>query len=452
VNRTAQGLLILVLLAAASMLPDSAHATDGIHLNGHYWDQWAYAPATAVNAYDCVTQNQGIQTAANKWNATGLVSITTLVDNCNTSANGIVWRPKTGTTGCDSYVVNDGSTLQGGVLDPDLVTAGTLSMDYHATIYLGPGCPADGQTTCAGYYSPCDVPTHELGHALGLGDHYTHDSGGNPLCTTVNLTPTADCFSYKELNGVYNPNGTPVAAIMDYPHIANLAYHDTGDATRLYRLAPFNEYPVNPSALNFHRVNITWGDRSHNETNHMVEERPYAGSYAFAGSTGKNGTSLAKDVSSPGYNYCYRLRPLNSWSTFGAYTGDYCVNTPHAVQNVAGAFGGGSNFGLCWNVAASGSGVTSYRVLRQRYNNGSVVNTIYTVSANTSCYGSVLFSGSTAYADWHHFAVRGCDAAGVCSPYWDMKSPNYYWVYMPCSGNNANCSYSGSPTSWYHAH
>lgn len=268
-----------------------------------------------------------------------------------------------------------------------------------------------------------------MGHALGLGDHYNHDTGGNPYC----------CFTY-------GPENT---TIMDYPHVSTVRVHDTDDLSRLYRLAPFNEYPVSPSALNFHRVNITWGDRSHNETNHMVEERPYGGSYAFAGSTGKNGTALAKDVSSPGYNYCYRLRPLNSWSAYGAYTPDYCVNTPHAVQNVLGAFGGSNNYSLCWSVAGSGSGVTSYRVLRQRYNGGSVVNTIYTVPANTSCYNLVLFSGSIASADWHHFAVRGCDSGGVCSNYWDMTNPNTYWVYLPCG---ASCSLFGSPNTWYHAH
>jgi hypothetical protein len=271
-----------------------------------------------------------------------------------------------------------------------------------------------------------------MGHALGLGDHYTHNSNLDPYC----------CFTY-------GPAGT---TIMDYPHVTTIANHDTTDLSTLYRIAPYNEWPLSASALNFHRINLGWGDRSHNERNHFVEEQPYGGSFSYVGDAGRDGTTFGREVSSPGYGYCYRTRPRNDWGLHGSYTSNFCVNTPHAVQNVIGAFGGGSNFNVCWDPAISGSGVTSFKILRQRWNNGAVTNTVSTVAPNAGCFGLVLFQGSVAAADWYHIAVRGCDASGVCSSYWDMHNPDNYWVWLPCWGNNSNCAYSSITSSWYHNH
>lgn len=427
--------VLLIGALAAIGAWTAVRATDGIHQNTYYWDEWAYAPLRAVNAFDCVTQNNAIASAANEWNATGLVSLNTRTDVCDTTSNGIVWRPNSGTA--NSYVVVDlyVPEYNPDMLDPDPVSpTPPLRKLLHVTIRLGSLLP-DGDSTCANYYAPCDVATHEMGHAVGLGDHYTHDGNGYPLCTAPGGTPTPDCFSY----------GTPT--VMDYPHITNIATHDTWNVDRKYRLAPFGPWDLAAFAQDFRRINMGWRDRSHNESLFTVQESVAGSGYSSVGTVPKDQELFGRNIVSPGKQYCYRVYPLNSWGFSGANSNSSCVTPPHSVGTIGGSFPTGStNIALCWNKVEN-AGVTYYVVHKRRYYNGTYYNNTYTVPPNTGCYGQNLWQHTVSSTyQRYHWSVKGCNSEG-CSNYRDMTSPNAYWVYLPYNGQK-----SGTPNSDYHSH
>lgn len=317
-------------------------------------------------------------------------------------------------------------------------------------IVVGTGCP-DVDSTCAGWYTPCDVLTHEMGHGLGLADHYWDQvSCGPPL---YECGPDYDVFSYPNPPAI----GTPVAnipTIMDYPHRTDITLHDWDDLNTLHRRAPFSPSAADVTAPNFHRLNLTWTDRSHNESSFYVERNIAGGAYAFTGSTGFDVGSFSQDTMSPGQSYCYRAYGRNSWGGSGALSNSDCVTPPNAVgSGIAGSFPSGStNIGVCWNPAPGNAGVTGYCVIRRRDNgNGTFTTSLYLESTATDCYGNgkVAWLGtvsSTAYK--YHFAVKGCDGSWGCSNYKDMTSPSYQWVRLPWSGSGN----TGSPSSGYHSH
>ncbi len=423
-----------------------AHSTEAhhdVHYNSYYWQEWAYWPLTSVNAYDCIDQNNALQGAASEWNASGYVLITTQIAICDLNQNGIRWRQ--GTAQCYGSVALAAWDAKTNYLDPDSLTPPT-NRALRVDVTIGTTCP-DGDSTCAGWYSPCDVLTHELGHALGLADHY--------LNACLGCGPSHTVFSYP------NPpvNGTPAANIpttMDYPHVTSIQPHDSGDLNTLYRRAPFSPGGLDVSYENFHRINMGAVDRAHNETAFYIERSVGGGSYDVQQILGRDPSPFiyGQDVTAPGQSYCYRIKGLNDWSGSGAYSSSDCTTPPHAVgSGITGSFPSGStSVGLCWNPAPSGSGVTGYYVLRRRNNgNGTYTNKLYLEPTDTDCYGNgkVAWIGSVSSTSYkYHWSVKGCDGAWGCSEYRDMTSPSYAWVRLPWTGSGN----SGSPNSGYHSH
>jgi hypothetical protein len=234
---------------------------------------------------------------------------------------------------------------------------------------------------------------------------------------------------------------------MDYPHITNIAPHDTWNVDRKYRLAPFGPWDLAAFAQDFRRINMGWRDRSHNESQFTVQESVAGGGYSSVGTVPKDQELFGRNILSPGKQYCYRVYPLNSWGLSGANSNASCATPPHSVGTIGGSFPTGStNIALCWNKVEN-SGVTYYVVHRRRYYNGTYYNSTYTVQPNTGCYGQNLWQHtvSSTYQKYH-WSVKGCNQEG-CSNYRDMTSPNAYWVYLPYNGQTG-----GTPNTDYHSH
>lgn len=187
------------------------------------------------------------------------------------------------------------------------------------------------------------------------------------------------CFSYR----------TPT--VMDYPHITSIAPHDTWNVDRKYRLAPFSPTDLAAFAENFRRINMGWRDRSHNESQFVIQESVAGGAYSDVGVVPKDQRLFGRNILSPGKQYCYRVYPLNSWGLSGTNSNTSCTTPPHSVGTIGGSFPAAStSIALRWT-PISGSGVTYYTVLKRRYYDGSYYNNLYTVQPNTSCYNSVLW-------------------------------------------------------------
>lgn len=406
-----------------------ANAHHDVHFNAYYWTEWAYAPLTPVNAYDCIEQNNALQGAANEWNATGMVSIATQVNNCNTTANGIRWLA--GNSGCYGTVALNTSDYKPNYLDPDTLQAGTFRA-LKVDVVIGTDCP-DGDSMCAGWYTPCDVLTHEMGHGLGLADHYSDNCNG--------CGPNSTNFTY------------PVATIMDYPHRTDIQQHDRDDISSLYRRGPYSPSGLAASSENFHRINMGWTDRAHNEATFYVDQSYDGGAYVNVGTTpGTEPPALnlfGRDVTKPGKQYCFRVYGRTSWGVAGANSSVSCTTPPDSVGLISGSFpAGATNVALCWDAAPSAAGVTHYYVHRRRNLNGTIYVSTHLAWPNTSCFGKVLWNHTvSSTAQTYHFSVRGCDSWG-CSDYRDMTNPSYQWVRLPWNGTGN----SGTPDSLYHTH
>lgn len=458
-------LLRAILLAAGAIVfavlifqVRRAVAHHDVHYNNWYWREWAYTPLVSVPVNDCgITQDVSAQGASDEWNATGYVVTSTTLNSsiCNTDPVGIRWFS---TTGSGGFVQSGYIQPQPNYLDPDPPYSPVTNYAVKINIFIGSRL-GDGDGACGtagggqAWYSPCDTLTHEFGHALGLADHYYNASSG--------AGPSYYVFSYPTTPGTVNSPPTQVPSvgvtptIMDYPHRTDIQQHDRDDVNTLYRRAPFSPWNMSASWVNFHRINTSWTDRSHNETTFYVDQSFAGGAYVNVASPGTDVTSAAVDITKPGDSYCYRAYGRNSWALAGANSNTSCTTPPNAVGTgaIGGSFPAGStSVALCWNPAPANAGVTGYFVVRRRktISTGSITSTYYLESTTTDCYGTaVLWTGtvtnSTNYT--YHWAVKGCDGS-FCSDYKDMTSPSYQWVKLPWTGSGN----SGSPTSGYHPH
>lgn len=146
--------------------------------------------------------------------------------------------------------------------------------------------------------------------------------------------------------------------------------------------------------------------------------------------------------------YWYRLRShSHTGGGYSAYSNVLDNYTPPNLPTTAGGtFNVDNNPNKVSTCFTSMQGATSYSVFY--YKAGSSTSVSYTVSPNTSCYGSVLHT-VTRSDEVYHIAVKACVGGTICSPYRDLSGA--YWWWIPCS-TSTGCSAGGTADSSGHNH
>ncbi len=207
------------------------------------------------------------------------------------------------------------------------------------------------------------------------------------------------------------------------------AYSDTGLSTGItytYRVRAYNSVgdsaycteasavtgvtPTTPSSLaavavSSSRIDLTWTDRSNNETGFKIERKEAGGSYSQIATVAANTTTYSNTGLSADKTYYYRVRAYNSAGN-SAYSNEVSVTTsvPAAPSNLSATTLSNTEIYLYWDDNSNNE--TGFKIERKKA--GGSYSQIDTVEANVTTYTDSGLSTNTTY----YYRVRAYNSIG----------------------------------------
>ena len=190
------------------------------------------------------------------------------------------------------------------------------------------------------------------------------------------------------------------------------AYSASASATT-FPLPPTAPDSLNSVAASFNQINLSWKDKSYNETGFQIERSLTSGSgFNLIAATSANATSFTDLNLSPQTTYLYRVRAFNTGGS-SAYTTETNATTlpgpPIAPTTLIASAESTTQINLTWADASNNE--TGFQIERST-TSGSGFSSIATVPANSVSYSDVGLTPGTSY----FYRVRAINAIGN-SPY-----------------------------------
>jgi hypothetical protein len=327
--------LFALLLSSLGLLSGSMPSQ--AHHRHQYYFHWSGFP-TQIPVYNCNADAARLQTAVNNWNANGGFGIVFTYGGTYCSAPaGIIAYIGSGWTGnIGAFSPGDAG---GGTTRPEEVLKDPTQLGRQ----WYEGIPGQIKVTRAYLYvgsgASVNVYAHELGHAIGLNEHYNDAvPNGSDGCSAP-------------------PYFYPTPTIMDCPDgDTGPRPHDAADGQDRYKTAPWGPgaiwlEPVAPAncALSLcTSVRVRWAEINDNESGYRVMRTTAPG---IAGEIQRNlnpgpspdQNSFEDSGLTAGAQYCYHLRVMHFYHPDG-YSSQVCRNSlpsaPLAPTGVSVASGG----------------------------------------------------------------------------------------------------------------
>lgn len=170
------------------------------------------------------------------------------------------------------------------------------------------------------------------------------------------------------------------------------------------------------------QINLTWADRSTNETGFRIERSTNGGAYSMIATAGSNVTSYASTGLTANTSYSYRVLATNADGTSG-YSNVATATTPNAPPPAPGGFSGTPRFtgsgktkvltgvSLAWTDVASNTGYNIERC--QQSGKGSQATCVYSalVTLSAADVSSQVDSTATTKGSYQ-YRIRSFNTAG----------------------------------------
>jgi hypothetical protein len=241
-----------------------------------------------------------------------------------------------------------------------------------------------------------DNATNETGFKIERsidGTNFTEIKTVGANTTAFSDTGLAESTKYYYRVYAYNSGG-------------NSAYSNVVNATTPATIpaAPGN---LSATAASANQVNLTWEDKSNNETEFKIERSTDDVTFTQITTVAANITSYQDKEVSESTTYYYRVRASNSAGD-SAYSNTTSVTTPATVpiapDTLIATAASSNAVNLSW--ADKSNNETSFKI--ERSGDGSNFGDVTTVSANATTYTDSNVTESTTY----YYRVRATNSAG----------------------------------------
>jgi hypothetical protein len=365
------------------------------HHRHQYFFHWAGFP-TQIPVYNCNADATRLQTAVNNWNANGGFGTVFTYGGTNCSAaTGII--AYIGYGFCQTCGKFDPWDAGGDISRPEEV----LKDDTQLGRVWYQSRPGQIKVTRAYLYvgsgAPVGVYAHELGHAIGLHEHYVDVTG-------VNCTPY------------------PVATIMDCEDGAmGPSSHDAGDGQARYKAAPWGPgaiwlEPVSPTGCALSQctsVRVRWAEINDNESGYRVMRTtaPGISGEIQRGVTLPDVNQFVDTGLTAGAQYCFHLKVMHYYHPDG-YSSQVCRNSlpsaPPPPTGVSVAIGG-NNYTATVTWTQNASNYTHQFVRVTKAGSGLIANYYFPYSGTGVQSHTVRLGWLDELPGTYYFTVSTCN-------------------------------------------
>ncbi|MTI54990.1 fibronectin type III domain-containing protein [Geosporobacter ferrireducens] len=223
----------------------------------------------------------------------------------------------------------------------------------------------------------------------------------------------ANTTSYSDLG--LSPNASYSYRVSAYNGGGNSGYsNEVSVKTEIAPSAPTN---LSASVISNSRIELSWTDRSNNETGFKIERKTGSGSYEEIATVGANKTGYTDTGLSSNVTYTYRIRAYNSAGNSG-YSNEVSGktgNVPSTPTNLSASVTSNSRIELSWTDRSNNE--TGFKI--ERKTGSGSYEEIATVGANKTGYTDTGLSSNVTYT----YRIRAYNSAGN-SGYSNVSSAN----------------------------
>ncbi|AOT72590.1 fibronectin type III domain-containing protein [Geosporobacter ferrireducens] len=212
----------------------------------------------------------------------------------------------------------------------------------------------------------------------------------------------ANTTSYSDLG--LSPNASYSYRVSAYNGGGNSGYsNEVSVKTEIAPSAPTN---LSASVISNSRIELSWTDRSNNETGFKIERKTGSGSYEEIATVGANKTGYTDTGLSSNATYTYRIRAYNSAGNSG-YSNEVSGktgNVPSTPTNLSASVTSNSRIELSWTDRSNNE--TGFKI--ERKTGSGSYEEIATVGANKTGYTDTGLSSNATYT----YRIRAYNSAG----------------------------------------
>lgn len=228
--------------------------------------------------------------------------------------------------------------------------------------------------------------------------------------------------------GVTSFSNTGLTASTAYTYRVR-AYNPAGDSDPTNDASATTLTPAPPSApdslaatvASSTQINLTWADRSNNETGFRIERSTAGGAYAVIATTGANAVSYASTGLAANTAYSFRIRAYNADGD-SAYSNVASATTSGAIPAAPGSFTGAARYSgsgkaktltgiaLSWVDVANNTGYNIERCLQSGKGNQITCN--FAPLTNPAADAASFLDSSATTKGTYQFRIRSFNAVG----------------------------------------
>lgn len=146
--------------------------------------------------------------------------------------------------------------------------------------------------------------------------------------TTVTIDPAYNTSRTKQINGLKPDASGKISFTMSKVSGANYAYLNAL-VVEAYdsSITLLNPLALTATAAGADKINLTWNDRTNNESGYQIWRAISGGSYALVYTTGINATNYTDSSLSANVKYYYKVRAASGSSTFSTFSNTASATT-----------------------------------------------------------------------------------------------------------------------------
>ncbi len=212
----------------------------------------------------------------------------------------------------------------------------------------------------------------------------------------------ANTTSYSDLG--LSPNTNYGYRVSAYNGGGNSAY--SNEVTAKTEAVPSAPTSLSVNVISSSRIELSWTDRSNNETGFKIERKTGSGSYSEIATVGSNTTIYTDTGLSSDVTYTYRVRAYNGAGN-SAYSNEVSAKTgniPSAPTSLSASVTSSSRIELSWTDRSNNE--TGFKI--ERKTGSGSYSEIATVGSNTTTYRDTGLSSDGTYT----YRVRAYNGAG----------------------------------------